>query len=160
MRNLLTEERDSLLVSLSASLSQTFPRLLIPSSSTADMSAIMEFKAGAGGDEATLFLAELVRMYAKMAVTNGFLPDLVSSTGTDGSKGSSGGLKDAILEVKGNGAYDFLRWESGVHRVQRVPTTETQGRVHTSTVALVVRSIFSEHDSTHPYPFSGSSQFR
>jgi len=138
MRNLLSEERDALIASLSDSLSQTFPRLLIPPSPTADMSAIMEFKAGAGGDEATLFLVELVRMYTKTAVSNGFSPGLVSSIGTDGSKGSSGGLKDAVLEVKGSGAYDFLRWESGVHRVQRVPATETQGRVHTSTAALVV----------------------
>ncbi len=149
MRNLLIEERDTLLASLSESLSQTFPRLLIPPSSTGDMSAIMEFKAGAGGDEATLFLAELVRMYTKMAVSNGFLPALVSSTSTGGSKGSSGGLKDAILEVKGDGAYDFLRWESGVHRVQRVPATETQGRVHTSTVALVVRGILFGYDLGH-----------
>ncbi len=159
MHNLLIEECDSLLASLSESLSQTFPHLLIPSSSTADMSAIMEFKAGAGGDEATLFLAELICMYTKMVVSNGFLPMFVSSMGTDDSKGSSGGLKDAILEVKGDGAYDFLRWESGVHRVQWVPATETQGRVHMSTVALVVWSILSGCDLVHPYPFSGPSKF-
>ncbi|KAF8326837.1 release factor, partial [Cantharellus anzutake] len=148
MRTLLTEERDSLLASLSETLSQTFPRLLIPPSSTTQMSAIMEFKAGAGGDEATLFLAELVRMYTRVATASGFSVELVSSSDTDGSRGSGGGLKDAILEVKGEGAYDFLRWESGVHRVQRVPATESQGRVHTSTVALVVLPSSDESSST------------
>lgn len=64
--------------------------------------------------------------------------ETVSSSHLEGSKGSTGGLKEAIVEVKGEGAYDLFRWESGVHRVQRVPATETQGRVHTSTISVIV----------------------
>jgi peptide chain release factor 1 len=139
MRALIEEERDQIVESLSHQLTESFPQLLIPSSKTKTLSAIMEMKAGAGGDEASLFLSEILRMYTRFAFSNGFTPELVSSTTLEGTKGPTGGIRDAILEIKGKGSYDLFRWESGVHRVQRVPATETQGRTHTSTVAVVVR---------------------
>lgn len=111
------------------------PRLIIPPSKTAHLGALMELKAGVGGSESNLFLGEIMRMYMRMAQTLDLKANIMTSLPTD-----EGGIKNAILEVKGNGAYDSLRWESGVHRVQRVPATESSGRVHTSTVAVVVRS--------------------
>lgn len=110
-----------------------FPSLIIPSSKTAHMSALMELKAGVGGSESSLFLAELMRMYLRYAQLVKWKATTVSSLNTP-----EGGVKNAVIEFKGPGAYDSLRWESGVHRVQRVPATEASGRVHTSTVAVVV----------------------
>lgn len=110
-----------------------FPSLVIPPSKTAHMSALMELKAGVGGSESNIFLAELMRMYLRYAQSMKWKATTVSSLDTP-----EGGVKNAVIEFKGPGAYDSLRWESGVHRVQRVPTTEASGRVHTSTVAVVV----------------------
>jgi peptide chain release factor 1 len=110
-----------------------FPSLIIPSSKTAHMSALMELKAGVGGSESNLFLGELMRMYLRYAQSVKWKVTTVSSLDTP-----EGGVKNAVVEFKGPGAYDSLRWESGVHRVQRVPATEASGRVHTSTVAVVV----------------------
>jgi peptide chain release factor 1 len=115
-----------------------FPALLIPPSDTGDMSALMELKSGVGGSESSLFLAELLRVYTRYAHANNLVPAVVAKDEHD-----AGGVKNAILEVQGKGAYDMLRWESGVHRVQRVPATEASGRVHTSTVAIVVCILFS-----------------
>ena len=98
----------------------------------------MELKSGVGGSEASLFLADLLRMYLRLANGRRWKATVVSQNDSDG-----GGIKDAIIEIKGEGVYDALRWESGVHRVQRVPATEASGRVHTSTVAAVVRSTLS-----------------
>jgi peptide chain release factor 1 len=109
------------------------PSALLPSSETEVLSALVELKAGVGGSESSLFVAELLRMYGRFARLNSWVPTVLASSESDG-----GGFKDAILEVKGAGSYDMLRWESGVHRVQRVPATEASGRVHTSTVAAVV----------------------
>lgn len=131
------EEHASLSQRLRDQLS-TFPSLLLPDSQTGHFSALMELKAGAGGDESTLFLSELLRMYTRLAQSNVFNVELMSFSATDPVAGASGGGKEAILEIKGNGAYDTFRFESGVHRVQRVPATETKGRLHTSTVAVVV----------------------
>ena len=110
-----------------------FPSLLIPPSKTAHMSALMELKAGVGGSESNLFLAELMRMYLRYAQSVKWKTTTVSSLDAP-----EGGVKNAVIEFKGPGAYDSLRWESGVHRVQRVPATEASGRVHTSTAAVVV----------------------
>lgn len=93
----------------------------------------MELKSGVGGAESSLFLGEMLRMYVRLADRRGWKASLVAQNETD-----EGGVKDAVLEVAGEGAYDALQWESGVHRVQRVPATETSGRTHTSTVAIVV----------------------
>lgn len=109
------------------------PNALLPPSETEGLSALVELKAGVGGSESSLFAAELLRMYGRFARLNGWEPTMLASSESDG-----GGLKDVILEVKGACAYDALRWESGVHRVQRVPATEASGRLHTSTVAALV----------------------
>lgn len=126
-------ETDGLLRDLRSLLVHDLPNALFPSSETEGLSALVELKAGVGGSESSLFTAELLRMYGRFARLNGWEPTVLASSESD-----SGGFKDVILEVNGSGAYDTLRWESGVHRVQRVPATEASGRLHTSTVAAVV----------------------
>lgn len=97
---------------------------------------ILELRAGAGGDEAALFAAELLGMYRRYAETKGWTAKIV-----DESKNDIGGYKEASLEIKGMGVYDDLRWETGVHRVQRVPETEKSGRIHTSTASVAIMPI-------------------
>jgi len=97
---------------------------------------ILEVRAGAGGDEAALFAAELLGMYKKYAETRGWSAKIVEESTND-----LGGYKDASLEIKGKGVYDELRWETGVHRVQRVPETEKSGRIHTSTASIAIMPI-------------------
>lgn len=133
MRALAEDEYKTVSHALSDMLSSTFPSLLVPPSATKHMSALMELKSGVGGSESSLFLSELLRMYLRLANDKRWKAVIVSKSETDG-----GGVKDAVVEFKGEGAYDTLRWESGVHRVQRVPATEAQGRVHTSTAAVIV----------------------
>ena len=101
----------------------------------------MEIRAGTGGDEASLFAGELYRMYTKFCERKGFKIELV-----DFAAGTSGGFKEIIINVIGDGAYGVLKYESGVHRVQRVPQTETQGRVHTSAATIVVLPEADEFD--------------
>ena len=134
MRSLASTEHSQLLAALSSHLSTTFPALLIPMSPTHQHSALFELKAGVGGDEAALFVSDLLRMYGRVGEAHGWQVEVISKEETEGGKGT----KTSVLEVKGEGAYDALRWESGVHRVQRVPETEKSGRVHTSTAAVVV----------------------
>lgn len=95
--------------------------------------AIVEIRGGTGGDEAAIFAGDLYRMYQKYCETKGWKTELTSYT-----EGSSGGFKEIIFTVSGEGVYDILKYESGVHRVQRVPETETQGRVHTSAATVAV----------------------
>jgi peptide chain release factor 1 len=133
MRMLAVEDDRYFAETLDNLVENVFPSLIIPASKTAHMSALMELKAGVGGSESTLFLSELMRMYLRHAQSVEWKTMTVSSLGTP-----EGGVKNAVVEFKGLGAYDSLRWESGVHRVQRVPATEASGRVHTSTVAVVV----------------------
>ncbi|KAF8221304.1 release factor [Tricholoma matsutake] len=149
MRALAAEEHDSLSKSLSEIVESTFPTLLIPSSTTSHLSALMEFKSGVGGSESSLFLADLLRMYLRLANGRRWKATVVAQNDSDG-----GGIKDAIVEIKGEGVYDALRWESGVHRVQRVPATEASGRVHTSTVAIVVLPLTEDKDSQNEDLFS------
>jgi peptide chain release factor 1 len=134
MRSLAVDEHKELLEKMTSMTENTFPSLLIPPSTTSHLSAMIDIKAGVGGDEAMLFAGEIMRMYMRVAQTLGYQAAIASSNITD-----QGGVKDAVVEVKGLKAYDTLRWESGVHRVQRVPATESSGRVHTSTVAVLVR---------------------
>ena len=94
---------------------------------------IIEIRAGAGGDEAALFAGELCRMYTRHAQSKGFEVDVLST-----NEAEAGGFKEVILEVRGQGAYSAFKYESGVHRVQRVPVTEAAGRIHTSTVTVAV----------------------
>ncbi|KAG8736356.1 hypothetical protein FRC10_009405 [Ceratobasidium sp. 414] len=135
LRILAADEQTELLKKLQTLASDTFPSFLLRTSPTSSYGAIIEIKSGVGGSESALFLGDLSRMYTRFAAANKFRCEWVEKNELEGSRS---GIKDAILEVRGEGAYDALRWESGVHRVQRVPATETQGRVHTSTVAVVV----------------------
>ncbi|MGI8885090.1 MAG: peptide chain release factor 1 [Pyrinomonadaceae bacterium] len=107
--------------------------LLIPRDPNDEKNVILEIRAGTGGDEATLFAAEVLRMYARYAERQGWKMEImgVSDTGV-------GGIKDAFAMIEGDKVYSKLRYESGVHRVQRVPQTETQGRIHTSAITVAV----------------------
>ena len=133
MRALAEDEYGALTARLGTYLATTFPALLVPPSRTRAFSALLELKAGVGGSEAALFLTDLLRVYVRHAHARGWRADVIQSADVLG-----GGMREAIVEVKGDGAYDVLRWETGVHRVQRVPATEASGRVHTSTVAVIV----------------------
>jgi peptide chain release factor 1 len=107
--------------------------LLLPRDAADERSVLLEIRAGAGGEEAGLFAAELLRMYGRYAEAQGWRVELLSSSPT-----GIGGIKEAILGLEGRGAYRQLKYESGVHRVQRVPATEASGRIHTSTVTVAV----------------------
>jgi peptide chain release factor 1 len=106
---------------------------LLPPDPLNDRPAIVEIRAGTGGDEAALFAADLHRMYTRFAERRRWKVEHISH-----SDGSLGGLKESIFKVLGNGAFGVMRWESGVHRVQRVPVTESQGRIHTSAATVAV----------------------
>jgi len=107
--------------------------LLIPRDPLDDRDAVVEIRAGTGGDEAALFAGDLFRMYQRYADQRGWKIEIVSL-----SEGSAGGYKEAVFTVRGSNAYGDLRYESGVHRVQRVPATEAQGRIHTSAATVAV----------------------
>ena len=107
--------------------------LLVPHDPADDRSAIVEIRAGTGGEEATLFAADLFRMYARFAERTGRKLELLSSTRTE-----LGGMREVIFQIEGAGAYGALRFEGGVHRVQRVPDTEASGRIHTSAASVAV----------------------
>ncbi|MHB0948090.1 MAG: peptide chain release factor 1 [Gemmatimonadaceae bacterium] len=107
--------------------------LLIPHDPLDDRNAIVEIRAGTGGDEAALFAADLFRMYTRFIERRGWRVELMSL-----SEGTLGGVKEAVFKVAGEGAFGAMRWESGVHRVQRVPATESQGRIHTSAATVAV----------------------
>lgn len=121
----LTSEQDE--------LEATIRRLLVPKDPNDEKNVIVEIRAGTGGDEAALFAADLFRMYSRYAEKMRWKAEVLSSTETDG-----GGFREIIFEIRGQGAYSYLRFESGVHRVQRVPATESQGRIHTSTASVAV----------------------
>ena len=116
-------------------------RLLVPKDPNDGKNVILEVRAGTGGEEAALFAAELFRMYARFAERRGF-----KVTVMDESEADAGGLKEVIAEIQGDGAYSLFRFESGVHRVQRVPKTETQGRIHTSAATVAVMPEAEEVD--------------
>lgn len=107
--------------------------LLLPKDPNDDKNTVVEIRAGAGGDEAALFAADIFRMYTRYAETKGWKVDILSSNPTDG-----GGFKEVIALIEGDRVYSHLKYESGVHRVQRVPATEAQGRIHTSAVTVAV----------------------
>jgi peptide chain release factor 1 len=106
---------------------------LLPHDPLDDRNAIIEIRAGTGGDEAALFAADLFRMYSRFIERHGWRREMISL-----SEGTLGGVKEAVFKVSGDGAFGAMRWESGVHRVQRVPATETQGRIHTSAATVAV----------------------
>ena len=115
--------------------------LLTPKDPNDEKNIIMEIRAGAGGDEASLFAAELYRMYLRWCESNGYKVELINESAND-----SGGYKEVIFMIKGDAPYSKLKFEGGVHRVQRVPVTESQGRVHTSTVTVAVLPEAEEAD--------------
>ena len=115
--------------------------LLTPKDPNDEKNIIMEIRAGAGGDEASLFAAELYRMYLRWCESNSYKVELISESAND-----SGGYKEVIFMIKGDAPYSKLKFEGGVHRVQRVPVTESQGRVHTSTVTVAVLPEAEEAD--------------
>jgi peptide chain release factor 1 len=116
-----------------AKLEQTLKQMLLPKDPKDERDVIMEIRAGAGGEEAALFAADLFRMYTRYAENHRWKVELI-----DANETGIGGFKEVIFAVKGKGAYSRLKFESGVHRVQRVPATEASGRIHTSTVTVAV----------------------
>src|SRR6476620_3107902 len=116
-----------------AALEQEIRTALLPKDAMDDRNVILEIRAGTGGDEAAIFAGDLFRMYERFAALQGWKVDVISA-----SEGTVGGYKEIIAEVQGRGAFSKLKFESGVHRVQRVPDTETQGRIHTSAATVAV----------------------
>jgi peptide chain release factor 1 len=132
LRAMAEEERASL-ETKRAGLEASLNDLLAPRDPLADKSVIMEVRAGTGGDEAALFVADLFRMYSRYADGRGWRIEVMSSSETE-----LGGFKEIVFSVNGESVYERLRWEAGVHRVQRVPSTENSGRIHTSAVTVAV----------------------
>lgn len=132
MKDMVADEIDSLRLRLDA-LEEELKALLLPRDPNDEKNVIMEIRAGTGGDEAALFAADLARMYMKYAENRGWKTSIISQ-----NEIGIGGYKEIIFEVKGRGAYSRLKYESGVHRVQRVPATEASGRIHTSTATVAV----------------------
>ena len=124
-----------------ASANERLQELLLPHDPTDDKPAIIEIRAGAGGDEASLFAGELYRMYLKFAEKHNLKFEPISE-----NLNEAGGTKEVIFKLSGEDAYGLLKFEGGVHRVQRVPVTESQGRIHTSTVTVAVLPEASEKD--------------
>jgi len=143
-RSILSNEQDPEMASLVQqeietlqaqcdSLLQQIKLALFPKDPHADKNVIMEIRAGTGGDEASIFAGDLFRMYSRYAQSHGWEVDVI-----DNSEGTRGGFKEVILEINGKGVFGKLKHESGGHRVQRVPATETNGRTHTSTATVAV----------------------
>lgn len=132
MRELAKEDLDANTAAL-PEIEEEIKLLLIPEDPEDDKNVILEIRGGTGGDEAAIFAGDLFRMYAKYCETKGWKMEIMSF-----SEGSAGGYKEIICSVSGEKVYGTLKYESGVHRVQRVPATETQGRVHTSAASVAV----------------------
>jgi len=152
----LTDSNDTELSQLAAlELEELYPKveqlerelkaMLIPKDPRDERSVIVEIRAGTGGDEAGLFAADLFRMYSLYAEKNNWKVEILSQNET-----GIGGFKEIIFSLQGKGAYSRLKWESGVHRVQRVPATEASGRIHTSTVTVAVLAEVEEVDIDIP----------
>ena len=122
-------------------LEQQLRILLLPKDAADERNVILEVRAGTGGDEAAIFVGDLFRMYQRYAATQGWRVEVISA-----SEGDHGGYKEIIATINGAGAYARLKFESGVHRVQRVPETEAQGRIHTSAATVAVLSEAEEVD--------------
>jgi peptide chain release factor 1 len=132
MRDMAEAERESL-QARRTQLEQEIRVALLPKDAMDERNVVLEIRAGTGGDEAALFAGDLFRMYERFANLQGWKVDVISA-----SDGTMGGYKEIIAEVQGRGAFAKLKFESGVHRVQRVPDTETQGRIHTSAATVAV----------------------
>lgn len=141
----LAKDDLSQLVPLSEDLENELKALLVPKDPRDKKNVIIEIRAGTGGDEAGLFAADLFRMYSRYADNNKWSIEVISQNDT-----GVGGFKEIIFLVKGRGAYSRFKFESGVHRVQRIPTTESSGRIHTSTVTVAVLAEVEEVDIQIP----------
>ena len=140
MKEMAKAELEELIASIPA-MEDEIKFLLIPADPEDDKNAVMEIRAGTGGDEASIFAGDLFRMYAKYFEQKGWKAEVNSF-----SEGTAGGYKEIVLSVTGDGVYGIMKYESGVHRVQRVPQTETQGRIHTSAATVVVLPEADEFD--------------
>jgi peptide chain release factor 1 len=140
MRALAREELDEL-EEKKPEMEEKIKMLLLPGDPEDSKNAVMEIRAGTGGDEASIFAGDLFRMYTKFCEKKGWKYEV-----THYSEGTAGGYKEVVMKVSGNGVYGILKYESGVHRVQRVPQTETQGRVHTSAASVAVLPEAEEFD--------------
>ncbi len=139
-RDLAYEERDAARAEIEARAREILIALL-PKDAADERGVILEIRAGTGGDEASLFAGDLLRMYQRYAAQKGWSVDILSE-----SEGSVGGFKEVIAEINGRGVYARLKFESGVHRVQRVPDTEASGRIHTSAATVATLPLASEVD--------------
>jgi peptide chain release factor 1 len=140
MREMAKLELDELNASVPV-MEEEIKVLLIPTDPEDDKNAVLEIRAGTGGDEASIFAGDLFRMYSKYFEQKGWKAEIYRY-----SEGTAGGYKEIVINVKGEGVYGILKYESGVHRVQRVPQTETQGRIHTSAASVVVLPEADEFD--------------
>ena len=140
MREMAKAEIDELLNAI-PEMEEEIRYLLLPADPEDDKNAVMEIRAGTGGDEASIFAGDLFRMYSKYIESQGWKLDLNYFT-----EGTAGGYKEVVFTVSGEGVYGIMKYESGVHRVQRVPQTETQGRIHTSAATVAVLPEASEFD--------------
>ncbi|MDX9728733.1 MAG: peptide chain release factor 1 [Bacteroidales bacterium] len=140
MREMAKGEIDTLL-SVIPDMEEEIRYLLLPADPEDDKNAVMEIRAGTGGDEASIFAGDLYRMYSKYIESRGWKMDLNYFT-----EGTAGGYKEVVFTVFGDGVYGIMKYESGVHRVQRVPQTETQGRIHTSAATVAVLPEAGEFD--------------
>src|ERR1700738_1269946 len=132
MRSMAEAERETL-TTRSVDLAQQIRLALLPKDAMDERNVVLEIRAGTGGDEASLFAGDLFRMYERFASLQGWKVEVMTA-----SDGSMGGFKEIIAEIRGRGAFAKLKYESGVHRVQRVPDTEASGRIHTSTATVAV----------------------
>jgi peptide chain release factor 1 len=132
LREMATEEIESLTAERER-LVQSVLRAMIPPDATDSRNSVMEIRGGAGGDEANIFAGDLFRMYSRFAESKGWRVEVIST-----SPAETGGYREIIFNISGEDSYKHLKFESGVHRVQRVPVTETQGRIHTSTATVAV----------------------
>jgi peptide chain release factor 1 len=140
MREMAKAEIDTLINTI-PDMEEEIKFLLLPRDPEDDKNAVMEIRAGTGGDEASIFAGDLFRMYSKYIESRGWKVELSSF-----QEGTAGGYKEIVFNVIGDGVYGIMKYESGVHRVQRVPQTETQGRIHTSAATVAVLPEASEFD--------------
>jgi peptide chain release factor 1 len=137
----MAHEEESQLLAEQLVLEERLKFLLLPKDPNDDKNILLEIRAGTGGDEAALFAGELFRMYTRFAERLRWKIDVMSMSG-----GSAGGIREMVATVEGRGAYSQLKYESGVHRVQRVPATEAQGRIHTSTATVAIMAEVEDID--------------
>jgi len=140
MREMAKGEIDTLLATI-PDMEEDIRFLLLPADPEDEKNAVMEIRAGTGGDEASIFAGDLYRMYSKYIESRGWRVDLNYFT-----EGTAGGYKEIVFAIQGEGVYGIMKYESGVHRVQRVPQTETQGRIHTSAATVAVLPEAGEFD--------------